>query len=59
MTRIHIIEPEANRRILLREALEQEGYDAAEAMNSAKRLQTADVALLEGVMLHIWNLIVW
>ena len=36
MTQKLIIEPEANLRALLREALEQEGYDAAEATNSAK-----------------------
>ena len=59
MTWILIIEPEAYLRTLLREALEQEGYDAAEAINSAKGLQAADVALPEGVMLNSWNLVVW
>ena len=47
MTRILIIEPEANLHTLLREALEQEGYDAAEAMHSDTGLQAADVALPE------------
>jgi DNA-binding response OmpR family regulator len=54
-----LIESEANLCTLLRAVLEQEGYDAAETRNSAQRLQAADVALPEGVMLHIWNLIVW
>jgi len=59
MTRILIIEPEASLRTLLREALEEEGYDVVEAANSYEGLQAANVALPEGITLDIWYLIVW
>jgi len=59
MTRILIIEPEASLRTLLREALEEEGYDVVEAANSYEGLQTPDVALPEGITLDIRYLIVW
>ena len=59
MTRILIIAPEASLRTLLREALEQEGYDVVEAANSYEGLQTTDVALPEGITLDIRYLIVW
>jgi CheY-like chemotaxis protein len=59
MARVLRIEPAASLRTLLRELLEQEGYDVIEVVNSSEGLQAVDVALPEGVTLDIRYRIVW